>query len=106
MSYDGFDVSNKTCLITGGTSGIGLAIAKGLAAAGAHVVVGSSNSAKVESARVELGDGHESVQLNVTDEASVDAAVNHVNQKVRPTGCCGECRGNHPPLTGDRHAHF
>jgi NAD(P)-dependent dehydrogenase (short-subunit alcohol dehydrogenase family) len=81
MSYAGLDISGKICLITGGTSGIGLAIAKGFAQAGATVVVGSSSLQKVQAATKELGAGHEAVQLNVADEASVKDAVEHVRKK-------------------------
>jgi NAD(P)-dependent dehydrogenase (short-subunit alcohol dehydrogenase family) len=44
------DLSGKTALITGSTSGIGHAIAKGLAAAGASVVVNGRTQAKVDTA--------------------------------------------------------
>jgi NAD(P)-dependent dehydrogenase (short-subunit alcohol dehydrogenase family) len=44
------DLSGKTALVTGSTSGIGQAIAKGLAAAGAGVVVNGRTQAKVDAA--------------------------------------------------------
>ena len=44
------DLSGKTALVTGSTSGIGHAIAKGLAAAGANVVVNGRTQAKVDAA--------------------------------------------------------
>jgi NAD(P)-dependent dehydrogenase (short-subunit alcohol dehydrogenase family) len=44
------DLSGKTALVTGSTSGIGHAIAKGLAAAGASVVVNGRTEAKVDAA--------------------------------------------------------
>jgi NAD(P)-dependent dehydrogenase (short-subunit alcohol dehydrogenase family) len=44
------DLSGKTALVTGSTSGIGHAIAKGLAAAGASVVVNGRAQAKVDAA--------------------------------------------------------
>jgi NAD(P)-dependent dehydrogenase (short-subunit alcohol dehydrogenase family) len=44
------DLSGKTALITGSTSGIGHAIAKGLATAGASVVVNGRTQAKVDAA--------------------------------------------------------
>jgi NAD(P)-dependent dehydrogenase (short-subunit alcohol dehydrogenase family) len=44
------DLSGKTALVTGSTSGIGYAIAKGLAAAGADVVVNGRTQAKVDAA--------------------------------------------------------
>jgi NAD(P)-dependent dehydrogenase (short-subunit alcohol dehydrogenase family) len=44
------DLSGKTALVTGSTSGIGHAAAKGLAAAGANVVVNGRTQAKVDAA--------------------------------------------------------
>jgi NAD(P)-dependent dehydrogenase (short-subunit alcohol dehydrogenase family) len=77
MPYTGFDITEKVCLVTGGTSGLGKAIALGFASAGAKVVAGSSNPAKVEAMRKELGEGHDAVPIDVADEKSVNAAVEH-----------------------------
>jgi NAD(P)-dependent dehydrogenase (short-subunit alcohol dehydrogenase family) len=44
------DLSGKTALITGSTSGIGHAIARGLAAAGADVIINGRTQAKVDAA--------------------------------------------------------
>jgi NAD(P)-dependent dehydrogenase (short-subunit alcohol dehydrogenase family) len=48
------DLSGKTALVTGSTSGIGHAIAKGLASAGASVVVNGRNQARVDAAAAAL----------------------------------------------------
>src|ERR1700694_405234 len=48
------DLSGKTALVTGSTVGIGRAIAKGLAQAGAAVIVNGRTSAKVEAAAASL----------------------------------------------------
>ena len=48
------DLSGKTALVTGSTSGIGYAIAKGLAATGASVVVNGRTQAKVDAAAATL----------------------------------------------------
>jgi NAD(P)-dependent dehydrogenase (short-subunit alcohol dehydrogenase family) len=58
---DLFDVSGKTALVTGGSRGIGMMIARGLVQAGARVIVSSRKSADVEAAAQELsasGDCH------------------------------------------------
>jgi len=73
--YNGFDISGKVVLVTGGTSGIGRAIALAMASAGAKIVAGSSSEAKVAAIKKELGGEHEAVQLDVSDEASVKNAV-------------------------------
>ncbi len=51
---DLFDVSGKSALVTGGSRGIGLMIARGLVQAGARVLVSSRKSADVEGAATEL----------------------------------------------------
>jgi NAD(P)-dependent dehydrogenase (short-subunit alcohol dehydrogenase family) len=51
---DLFDVSGKTALVTGGSRGIGLMIARGLVQAGARVIVCSRKSNDVEAAAQEL----------------------------------------------------
>jgi NAD(P)-dependent dehydrogenase (short-subunit alcohol dehydrogenase family) len=51
-----FDISGKTALVTGGSRGIGLMIARGLVAAGAKVIVASRKTADVEAAGRELAE--------------------------------------------------
>ena len=51
------DLSGKTALVTGSTAGIGHAIAKGLAAAGADVVVNGRTQAKVDATVAAIGQG-------------------------------------------------
>jgi NAD(P)-dependent dehydrogenase (short-subunit alcohol dehydrogenase family) len=58
---DLFDISGKTALVTGGSRGIGLMIARGLVQAGARVIVSSRKTEDVEAAAkelAELGDCH------------------------------------------------
>ena len=78
MGYPGLDIGGKVCLVTGGTSGIGRAIALGFAEAGATVVAGSTNPEKVSAIREELarfGGKFDAVRLDVSDPAGVRAAV-------------------------------
>jgi NAD(P)-dependent dehydrogenase (short-subunit alcohol dehydrogenase family) len=75
MIYKGLDISGKVCLVAGGTSGLGRAIALGYAQSGAKVVAGSSSADKVAAIRAELGADHHAVQLDVSDPESCAAAV-------------------------------
>jgi len=52
--FSGFDLSGRNAFITGGSSGLGKAIAKGLLAAGATVIIGSRSKSKIDSAIEEL----------------------------------------------------
>jgi NAD(P)-dependent dehydrogenase (short-subunit alcohol dehydrogenase family) len=51
---DLFDVSGKTALVTGGSRGIGLMIARGLAASGVRVIVSSRKAGDLEAAAAEV----------------------------------------------------
>ncbi|RZJ05252.1 MAG: SDR family NAD(P)-dependent oxidoreductase, partial [Haliea sp.] len=76
-----FDLTGKTALVTGGNGGIGLAMARGLAQAGAMVLVAGRDAAKSASAVQALrGEGlkADAVQADVTSEASVLGLVDEV----------------------------
>lgn len=72
-----FDLNGKTAVVTGATSGIGLATARLLAAAGARVVVGfHSDAAQAARVAAELpGGGHVAVRMAIDDAASLAAAA-------------------------------
>jgi gluconate 5-dehydrogenase len=54
MGSDLFDLTGKVALITGATQGIGFALARGLAQAGAQVVINARNAEKLERAVARL----------------------------------------------------
>ena len=65
MSYPGFDLTGRVAVVIGGTSGIGRAIAHGLAQAGADVVCTSRRSEEVEKAATEIeGFGRRSIRCS------------------------------------------
>jgi uncharacterized oxidoreductase len=61
-------------LITGGGSGIGLALASNLAARNNTVIIGGRDQRKLEQARIEVPALH-TTHLDITDEASTRAAL-------------------------------
>ncbi len=63
----------RTVVVIGGTSGIGLAVARAAIEAGARVVVGSSQAANVEAAVAGLGAAASGHAVDVGDEAAVAA---------------------------------
>ena len=65
-------------LVTGANKGIGLQIAKDLTAHGFTVLVGSRNLAHGESAAKSIGADAHAVQLDVTNQASIAAAAEHI----------------------------
>src|SRR5688572_18792214 len=76
--YPGLDITGKVCLVTGGTSGIGRAIALGLEQAGAKGMTGLTDPEKGSAIRAELaevGAGHAAVRLGVASGESVSEAV-------------------------------
>ncbi|MBI4636714.1 MAG: glucose 1-dehydrogenase [Candidatus Rokubacteria bacterium] len=73
-----FDLKEKVAVVTGGNGGIGLGMARGLAAAGARVVVAARDQAKSRAAVEELarlGPGAFALAVDVADESSVEALV-------------------------------
>ncbi|MGI8787105.1 MAG: SDR family NAD(P)-dependent oxidoreductase [Pyrinomonadaceae bacterium] len=79
MSYAKFDLSGRVAVVIGGTSGIGRAIAHGLAEAGADVVTTSRRIEQVESTCAEietLGRRTLRIASDVSDRASLENLSN------------------------------
>jgi 2-deoxy-D-gluconate 3-dehydrogenase len=72
-----FDLAGRVALVTGGNGGLGLGMARGLAEAGARVVVAARNQEKSRAAVAELDrigpGGNVALEVDVTDEKSVNA---------------------------------
>jgi gluconate 5-dehydrogenase len=76
---DLFDLSGRTALVTGSTRGLGFALARGLADAGARVAVNGRTQESCDAAAAQL-DGAFAAPFDVTDEASVAAGVAAIGQ--------------------------
>ncbi len=88
MTHPLFDLSGKVALVTGATHGLGMAMASGLASAGATLVInGHSSMEKINAALAEyekLGYQAHGYQFNVTDAREVEAAVEKIEKDVGP----------------------
>jgi NAD(P)-dependent dehydrogenase (short-subunit alcohol dehydrogenase family) len=71
----------RIALVTGANQGIGLQIAKDLAAKGITTLVGSRSLANGEKAAREIGANAHAIQLDVTDQASIDAAADRIGKE-------------------------
>lgn len=65
-------------LVTGANKGIGLQIVRELAALGFTVLVGSRNLGRGEKAAQSVGSEAHALQLDVTDQVSIDAAAERI----------------------------
>ena len=66
------DFSGRTAAITGGAMGIGLAVARRLAASGARIALWDRDAAALAAARTALGGDTQVFQLDVADAAAVE----------------------------------
>jgi gluconate 5-dehydrogenase len=82
-----FDLTGRTALITGSSAGIGFALARGLAGAGARIVLNARNADKLEAAAATLrGEGADIVtaSFDVTSGEAVKEAVDRIERDVAP----------------------
>jgi D-sorbitol dehydrogenase (acceptor) len=75
-------LAGKSALVTGAARGIGAAFAKAYAAEGATVAIGDIDVARAEETAKAIGPSVYAVRLDVTDQASIDAAVKAVEARA------------------------
>ncbi|MDC0609596.1 SDR family oxidoreductase [Vibrio sp.] len=76
-----FSITGKTILITGASRGIGLALAKGVAGAGANVIIAGRSQKTLDVAQASIGDVAGSVStlvVDVTSQSSIEQAFQKV----------------------------
>ncbi|REL33171.1 gluconate 5-dehydrogenase [Rhodohalobacter sp. SW132] len=82
-----FDLSGKRALVTGATHGLGMAMAKGLAEAGAELIINGTTPSRMENAVEEYErEGYEvhSFLFDVTDEKKAAEHVDQVEKEIGP----------------------
>ncbi|MEU1121155.1 MULTISPECIES: SDR family NAD(P)-dependent oxidoreductase [unclassified Streptomyces] len=96
--------ATRIAIVTGASSGIGAATARGLAAAGYRVVLTARRKDRIEALAAELTDaGHDAVAyaLDVTDRAAVDTFATAFQKIAVLVNNAGGALGADPIATGD-----
>ncbi len=87
MSLSLFDLTGKRALVTGSSRGIGFAIATGLHAAGASVLLNAREEARLADAALAIdptGKRATPLAFDVTDAGSVEAAIEKIETEIGP----------------------
>ncbi len=87
MTLEMFNLKGTRALVTGSSQGIGFALARGLAAAGAQVVLNGRDTAKLAAAASELSETGASVRelsFDATDHEGVRSAVDNFEENIGP----------------------
>jgi len=87
MSSELFDLSGKTALVTGSSRGLGLVFARGLAQAGATVVLNGRNDETLQQAVSGLkseGFSAEGYAFDVVDKNQLSEQVNRIEEQIGP----------------------
>ena len=81
-----FNLKGKKTLITGSSQGIGYALAKGLDAAGAEIILNGRNKDKLDQAAKSLTPKHNLYQLSfdVTDQNDTNESINKFENEIGP----------------------
>lgn len=80
-----FDLTGKVAVITGGSKGLGLAMAKGLASAGANVAIISRNRGEAQSAATLITEQHGHLAIGIQADVTQEAQVNTMRDEVLET---------------------
>ena len=87
------EISNKVALITGGASGLGLATAEALVGSGSKVMLLDLNEDNAKAALEKLGYDSSYVIANVTDESSVQSAIDKTVEEFGSLHIVVNCAG-------------
>ena len=87
MTLDAFSLNGRTALITGSSQGIGFALARGLAGAGARVILNGRGAERLAGAAAALrqtGASVETAAFDVTDSKAVEAGIDAIEREIGP----------------------
>jgi len=96
VGHPALDLTGKTAVVIGGTSGIGLTLAKGLAEAGANVVATGRRAELVTAAATDirkLGRRTLDMPCDVTQEATIEQLCQRVASELGRTDILVNCAG-------------
>lgn len=96
MAFKGLDLTGRTAVVIGGTSGIGHAIALGLADAGANVIASSRRKEQVDAVAAEIEQrGRKSLRItsDVDHRESLEALLAAAIQEFRTVEILVNCAG-------------
>jgi gluconate 5-dehydrogenase len=82
-----FDLTGRTALVTGSSRGLGYAMAKALAAAGASIVLNARDSVALGGAAKDLaatGASVKAVAFDVTSRDSITEAITYIEDEIAP----------------------
>ncbi len=89
--------AGRTAIVTGAASGLGLATATRLVAEGANVVLLDLPTSEGAERADDLGERVDFVAADVTDEAAVQAAIDHAVERFGRLDIAVSCAGIGPP---------
>ena len=75
------DLAGKRAIVTGGASGIGLAVARHLASCGVRIAIADLDEGRAKAAASDLGAEHTAVAIDVSQRASVTAAFSAIEEQ-------------------------
>jgi NAD(P)-dependent dehydrogenase (short-subunit alcohol dehydrogenase family) len=86
-------IEDSHAIVTGGASGLGLAVARKIISAGGKVTILDVNAAQGNAAAAALGGRSAFVEVDVTDEAAVNDAVERAHKQMGAINAAVNCAG-------------
>ena len=84
-----YDLTGRVAVVTGGAQGIGFAVARRMAASGAHIAIWDRDGELAEQAAQSLGPQARAYRVDVTDGAAMLAAAQAVRAAQGSIGVLG-----------------